>query len=87
MPLRLFRILGRHVGLLTLCLADLCPGQWAAQDRTDKANVERPGAQRENAVHHGDHTEWVMPEPIANYEKSHTGGQAKNAAGLAIDES
>ena len=62
-----------------LCLADLCPGQWAAQDRTDIAKVEHPGAQRENAECHGDHAERVIPEQITNYEKSRAGDQAKNA--------
>jgi hypothetical protein len=75
------------VGLLTLCLADLYPGQWAAQDRTNIAKVERPGTQRENAPRHGDHAERVIPEQITNYEKSRTGDQTKNAAGRVIDES
>ncbi|MGD0277230.1 MAG: hypothetical protein ABSB79_14455 [Syntrophales bacterium] len=86
-PLWLYRIPGRHVGLLTLCLADLYPGQWAAQDRTNIAKVERPGTQRENAPRHGDHAERVIPEQITNYEKSRTGDQTKNAAGRVIDES
>jgi hypothetical protein len=75
------------VGLLTLCLADICPGQWAAQGPTDKADVKRPGTQWENTVHHGDHTERVIPEQITNDEKSRAGDQAKDAAGLAIEES
>lgn len=40
------------------------------QNRTDIAKVERPGTQRENAEHHGDHAYCVIPEQITNYQKS-----------------
>jgi len=77
-----------YVGLLTsLQLANLFPGQWAAQDRTDIAKIEHASTQRENAEHHGDHAECLLPVQITDYEKSRADDQAKNAAGRAIDES
>jgi len=70
-----------------LTLADLRPGQRAAEDRTDPAQVEPAGGQRESAVRHRDHAERVRPEHVANDEKSRAGDQAKPAAGRAVEES
>jgi hypothetical protein len=54
---------------LMLGFANLCSRQWAPEHGAQKAEVERPSAQREHAPQHGDDAERVVPVEEAHADK------------------